>query len=156
MSWESVQAVAEVLGAFGVIASLAYLAVQIRQNTIATNKQSLRDAMEFISSANAALYTDSSLADIFNRGMEDYESLAPEEQTRFHYFCVTRVQSASAAIELQEGLDNLDALPSMDDWLSRVMSRPGFRQWWLSRGQSVVGVKYRKHIDNIRIKLDDD
>ena len=33
MNWEAIGAVGEVLGALGVIATLSYLAVQIRQNT---------------------------------------------------------------------------------------------------------------------------
>ena len=33
MNWEAVAAIGEAVGAFGVIASLGYLAIQIRQNT---------------------------------------------------------------------------------------------------------------------------
>jgi hypothetical protein len=33
MNWEAIGAVAEVMGAFGVIATLIYLAIQIRQNS---------------------------------------------------------------------------------------------------------------------------
>ena len=33
MNWEAIGAIAELLGAFGVIASLIYLATQIRQNS---------------------------------------------------------------------------------------------------------------------------
>ena len=33
MNWEAVGAISEVVGAIGVIATLAYLAVQIRQNS---------------------------------------------------------------------------------------------------------------------------
>ena len=33
MNWDAIGAIAELLGAFGVIASLIYLATQIRQNT---------------------------------------------------------------------------------------------------------------------------
>lgn len=36
MNWEAIGAIGEILGAIGVIVTLAYLAVQIRQNTKAT------------------------------------------------------------------------------------------------------------------------
>ena len=40
MNWETLAAIAEVLGATGVLASLIYLAVQIRQNTVWLRQQS--------------------------------------------------------------------------------------------------------------------
>ena len=49
MNWEAIGAIAESLGAIGVIATLAYLAVQIRQNTRAledTRRLSLAQAYE--------------------------------------------------------------------------------------------------------------
>ncbi|MFP6780387.1 MAG: hypothetical protein VCB59_01710 [Gammaproteobacteria bacterium] len=36
MSWEAISGIAETVGAFGVIVSLIYVGVQIRQNTIAS------------------------------------------------------------------------------------------------------------------------
>ena len=44
MNWESISALAELLGAIGVIASLLYVAAQIRQNTRATRAASAREA----------------------------------------------------------------------------------------------------------------
>ena len=44
MNWESIGAIGEVLGAIGVIATLLYLSVQIRQNTRAMHGATL-DAM---------------------------------------------------------------------------------------------------------------
>jgi hypothetical protein len=41
MNWEAIGAVGEVLGAIGVIATLAYLAIQIRQNTSQQKREEL-------------------------------------------------------------------------------------------------------------------
>jgi len=38
MNWDAVTGVAELIGATGVIASLVYVGLQIRQNTIATQR----------------------------------------------------------------------------------------------------------------------
>ncbi len=38
MNWDAIGAIAELFGAVGVIASLVYLAVQIRQNTRTVSK----------------------------------------------------------------------------------------------------------------------
>ena len=48
MNWEAIGAIGEVLGAIGVIATLGYLAVQIRQNTQATSASALNLALRDI------------------------------------------------------------------------------------------------------------
>ena len=46
MNWEATGAIGEVVGAAGVIASLMYLAVQIRQNTKSVRRASARQSSE--------------------------------------------------------------------------------------------------------------
>ena len=45
MNWEAIGAVGEVAGAVGVILTLAYLARQMRVNTVALQNETTRDAM---------------------------------------------------------------------------------------------------------------
>ena len=45
MNWEAIGAVGEVLGAVGVIATLGYLAVQIRQNTRTVKSSAYQSAV---------------------------------------------------------------------------------------------------------------
>ena len=45
MNWEAIGAVGEVAGAAGVIATLGYLALQIRANTSWQKRQGFRDAL---------------------------------------------------------------------------------------------------------------
>ena len=63
MNWEAVGAVAELLAALGVIVSLVYLAVQIRQNTRAVRSASYHQAAEQTWSAALAIAQDESLAE---------------------------------------------------------------------------------------------
>lgn len=52
MNWEAIATIAELVGAIGVIASLVYLAVQIRDNTrssrIQQPQESTRQFVEFM------------------------------------------------------------------------------------------------------------
>ena len=45
MNWEALGAIAEVIGAVGVVATLAYLAVQIRQNTRSVRASTYQDIL---------------------------------------------------------------------------------------------------------------
>ena len=62
MNWEAIGAVGEVLGALGVIATLGYLAAQIRQNTRALHSSSCSQNAEQLWLVNLAIAQDRDLA----------------------------------------------------------------------------------------------
>jgi hypothetical protein len=85
-------AVGEIIGAFGVIASLVYLAVQIRQNTqqISHSIEAARVASleRNIQSANRMrelLIVDRGLAELFIGGMRDFDALEGPDRLRFEF-----------------------------------------------------------------------
>ena len=83
MNWDAIGAIGEILGALGVIFTLGYLAVQIRQNT-----DSLQAASELGLSNRSAdwmsmMALNSELAVIHDKAAEDPKSLTPEEKARF-------------------------------------------------------------------------
>ena len=87
MNWD---AVAEVLGAFGVIASLAYLAVQIRQNTFSMDRTAraakgaaYQDFLGYFQNSMMPLAFDETISEIIRRGMIDFDSLSEAETFRF-------------------------------------------------------------------------
>ncbi len=45
MNWEAAGALGEIVGAFAVVISLVYLAIQVRQNTTAIAAQAAHDAL---------------------------------------------------------------------------------------------------------------
>ena len=91
MNWEAIAATAEVLGALGVIASLAYLAVQIRQNTLqirqnieASQTSSYHQAQEQTWQIAIAMAQDGELTRIVATVAEaGLDALTPEERVRF-------------------------------------------------------------------------
>ena len=62
MNWEAIGAVGEVLGGLGVIATLGYLAVQIRQNTRALHSSSYAQSAEQLWLVNLAIAQDRDIA----------------------------------------------------------------------------------------------
>lgn len=65
MNWEALGAVAEPIGALGVIATLAYLAVQIRQNTRAVRAQTYDSFVSQFRSWNEPMRADERMAERF-------------------------------------------------------------------------------------------
>lgn len=89
MNWEAVIAIAELIGMIAVVATLIYVAIQVRQNSelirqnmLATRASMTHESSVFYSRMSELIATDKTLANIFRRGCEN-EDLEPDEITRF-------------------------------------------------------------------------
>ena len=84
MNWEAIGAIGEVGGAIAVVATLVYLARQIRQSTETARVAAYHQASQQISSASTALSTDPALAEIFATAVAGgIDSLEPPDRLRF-------------------------------------------------------------------------
>ena len=83
MSLENLYFIAEIVAALAVIASILYLAIQVKQST-AQNQASARfEFVRAMGEANLAIAQDESLAAILTKGVNDFESLSKNERIRF-------------------------------------------------------------------------
>jgi hypothetical protein len=131
MSWEAVGAIGEVVGALGVIATLGYLAVQIRQNTASVRASTAQAMFEASAGLHDLCAADSELGRIFLRGAEDQGNLKPGEQVRFHFLMMSFLRRLEN-IHHQGVSGRLHE----DDWSGLrtsalgVLAQPGARAWW--------------------------
>jgi hypothetical protein len=130
-------AIGEIVGAVAVVASLIYLAVQIRQNTrqISLNLESSRLAAfeQNVESGNRArevLITDPAVAELFLKGLADYRNLPPTDRFR----CNMLLRNLLAAIQggyirhLSLGGDP-EHFQSTGKMLDTLLKSPGVHQW---------------------------
>jgi hypothetical protein len=85
MNWEAIGSIGELIGAAGVVVSLAYLAVQIRQNTVALRITSYQDVAQQLWQPLAQMVADPSLVAAFGKNLAG-EELDPEERGRLTLF----------------------------------------------------------------------
>jgi hypothetical protein len=94
MHWEAITAIAEVLAAVGIIASLLYLAAEVRQrnraSAVAAKLASTQLLVDFVDS----LIADPQLMDVFLRGRKDIETLSANDRFRFANMCLKRSGSS--------------------------------------------------------------
>ena len=131
MNWEAIGAIGEVVGAAGVIITLGYLAIQIRQNTASHRASTYQAMTEASASFNDLLASNADLARILLTGANDLRSLAPEERYRFG-FALLAVLRRGENIWRQTRQNVL----SNEDWKGIsyntifLMSQPGCLSWW--------------------------
>ena len=138
MNWDAVGAIAELLGAIGVIISLAYLAIQIRQNTRQIGEQSREMRIAAIDSiANSfsrfrdPLIRDPELAALWLRGLDDYSQLEEIEKVRLGrllqelFFAHQNTWS-----RYREGAMTTEAWEDHQQAIAGNLRNPGIQHWW--------------------------
>jgi hypothetical protein len=87
MNWDAIGAIAELLGAIGVIASLVYLATQIRQGREQVRAATAQQYQSQATSTAQAWAQDPASARLVRRGIEDVDQLDEDESFRFLRSC---------------------------------------------------------------------
>lgn len=86
MNRDAIGAIAELLGAIGVIASLVYLGGQIRQNTRSVRGATCQSLIGISMQTQGNLAYDGATSEIVRRGMQDGSQLSEGEAFRFNWF----------------------------------------------------------------------
>ena len=133
MNWEMVGAVAEAAGAAGVIATLIYLAKQMRSSAAATRMAAGRATTDALVPLWQALVSDSETASVWRRGLADPDELDEDERVRFYViiiFTVRAIERLWREREAGRAEDWVD--PWLESW-GFTMRAPGFRAWFRDR-----------------------
>ncbi len=105
------------------VASLVYLAFQIRQNTRQVRASMQRAFYADALTLNTAVYADAEMSDLVERGLADRSTLSGAELSRFVFYSFTTLQGFEA-VYLQHRSGTLDE----DFWQAKVE----LMRWWFS------------------------
>jgi hypothetical protein len=123
MNWEAVGAIAEVAGAIAVVLTLAYLAVQIRQNSRLIESSLAESHVSAANEVSRILASEEGAANIFWDGLENSrDSLSLEHRRRFDALLFLFVSSAYQAFRQKD-----EAALARADW---ILQFTGFKNWW--------------------------
>ncbi len=131
MNWDAFGAIAEMLGAIAVFATLLYLSMQVRASARAVGIETERDINEAWNVTMAEWASDERIADILGRGFANYSALPQPEKAVFH----TRVGRVLNHHYTQhrmseQGMGDPAFLKAMDQVALSILHSPGGRQWW--------------------------
>lgn len=155
MNWDAIGAVGEILGAVGVIITLAYLAVQVRQNSIQLERgiEATRIAADDAVARGfdgwrELLISDESVSSIYLRGMEDVDTLDASGRLRFNLLLSTFTWTAWQLwrAESHVGASNAEVL-------RHLLRHPGGRRWYLEN-RAFMPTDFRTAVDRVLENLE--
>ncbi|MFM7272598.1 MAG: hypothetical protein ACKO4A_01935 [Gammaproteobacteria bacterium] len=148
MNWEAIGAIAELVGAVGVIASLLYLAGQVRASTRAAAVAAKLESTDLLNKFIDVLIENPELNDLYMRGIAGLDSLTKEEYFRFSNMSFKAFWFFSASyFQYQKGTITEDDYYESRTVLRYWLRGPGCRSWWEKIGRLSVSPAFRAFVD---------
>jgi hypothetical protein len=133
MNWDVISAIAEIIGSIGILVTLAYLSLQIRQSNRQENIKGLQDAISVFVASVVRLTESEESAEIFRKGIHNFLVLSVERQAQFHSKLLNLIAGFSqVSILHQSGLLDDSEFEAMQCTMLSIFRSPGALQWWES------------------------
>jgi hypothetical protein len=150
VNWEAISAIGQIVGAFAVVISLIYLAVEVRSSVRATREASMRWVWDSYTRWIHQVSGHPDLRELYYRGIHDFESLKGADLVGFSAVMVE-------AFRHYEGLYYLQSARHLDPRLWRgweagmrdINGYPGVQAWWRSRSHW-FSEEFGKHINQLQ------
>jgi hypothetical protein len=150
MNWDAIGAIGENIGAIAVVASVIYLATQIKRQTTESKLAATRDLSAKRVDTMKSVLNDEGVAEIYLRAIRDYESLKGADRIRASsLFHIWARNSEQEFIHMGTGHADDPYLESVDHVMSNgIVVARGFRQWWQTTGQG-FNKDFQDHVNEL-------
>ena len=139
----------EFLGGIGVIASLIYLASQIRQNSRLLRTSAASTTAQLHTSQNIVIAQDAEVSRLFYAGCNDSASLSREDYARWGSMVGFQVQGMHQSFEFHEkGIGTEASWHWTDNGMRWFAAQPGFRAWWTDSGYGYMP-SFREYVGQL-------
>jgi hypothetical protein len=121
----------ELISAIAVVISLAYLAVQIRQNTKSVRTSTYQAILDSSRSDTQLILAHPHLERIYHVGRRDINALTDEERPVFRMLVGQLLLTHEIMfLQHERGVIDENLWESRQTALRALLMRPGVRQWW--------------------------
>ncbi len=161
MNWNAIIAAAEVVGVIAVIASLIYVAIQIRQNTSIARANIVHATSDSWMNFHGMLAGDDSLADIYRRGTLG-KQLTETEVVRFEALITTYMiiledldHQYKSNLYFDED-DGVEIVEFMAPDFKPLLLSPIGREWWRRVAPHAFTPSVYEKISKIMVSWDEE
>jgi hypothetical protein len=141
----------ELIAAVATVATLIYLAVQIRQNTRALGHAADRAVLEDANNWRGNLIQNPEVAELYRKGLRDPDALDPIEKLRFRMLL-----DALFSTWLYMFRTDHHARKSSERYIRDTLARPGGAQYWANEKKSGLDALFVEYVDGLARKDDGD
>ena len=150
MTISELGSVGELIGAIATVATLLYLALQIRANTLSAKYSAINDIINRVIKWQSRIADTPDLMSSWKEGTQDYHALNIEDQVRFTSIAVEMLAAIEATLETakNDGIkpESVDAVRAMVHQLKR---NKGVREYWESSGRNLFAQDFVSEVDVI-------
>ena len=148
MNWDAVGALGQIVGAFVVVLSLAYLATQVGQNTRGLRSGATAEAIAAVRDMIFHLVADPSMIQIFRKGMSGLENLSEDESAQFMLLTMTLFKTTEHLhFQYVNGAMDAGVWAGWEYLLSGYLITTGCQQYYRER-QRAFNPSFQKWMDN--------
>src|SRR4051812_18708330 len=152
MTWEAWTAIGQLISALGVIASLIFVGIQVRQSVRAARATAFQSMVSSIIQTNMTAIADPALLDLIDRGGKGAQ-LNPSEYPRYVIFVLTAARLAqSAHHQMRLGLLDKPQLESVVYNLVRHMKTDAGSAVWSELSER-SDPEFRRYVEALSEKL---
>lgn len=131
MDLDQLASIGDLLGGIGVILSLLYLAVQLRDQSRGLRSESYGRSLDRLARLQERFAEDSDFSRLFNKGLVEPQSLSIDERIRFTWGCTEMF----GAFEYMQHQQTQGDLPDViwirwHETIKFWMTFPGMHAWW--------------------------
>ena len=137
VDWNALGAVGELLGAVILIASVIYLAKQIRSNTDQATAEAEREVQRDFMRIQELLGTRSETLLVFRKGLASFNELSDSDKAVFHFTISQFVNHFEGVLRMNaKGLLSADVVETQGNIMMMLMESPGCKEFWNVAGET--------------------
>jgi hypothetical protein len=148
MNWDAMGAIGELVGSAAVVITLAYLAIQTKNNNKASRSNSTNQSRAALTEVMGIIASDSEAMAVYYTGMTDPDSLDAPQRLRFDTFVFMQLRATEAMF-----WEHRDTMLANELWEAqwrgqqRVLLTEGGRGSWL-RQQNLVSTLFKDWVND--------
>ena len=150
MTLAELGSVGELVGAIATVATLLYLALQIRATGLATKRQALDGTIDRIVRWELRLAESPELLRVWIAGTRDYEALDLEDRVRFAAISSEILALLESTLEaVKHGDVKAETGVATKAFIENLLRNPGFRDYWTENGRHKPAADFVEVVDAV-------
>jgi hypothetical protein len=153
MNWEAIAAIGQILSAAGVVFTLGYPAVQIRQSNSIAQWETHRSAVMGFNDAMRSIISDPETAQVYHSRLLEFESLNAVDRLRFMFIIhelVLNLKDTLAAYDAK--MFDKQTYEAWQAHICSILNTPGGEIWWKENQASYIA-RVLEVIDNGKLEV---